>query len=569
VKRWQRRWRRRTEIATLLATLLAAPGLAQEPEVPADVSLSLGDSVRGELRGGVELPRRAPGLLRLSLVASRDTGWGTHALVELLLRTSKVLQAMPGHTDVPLRVGNLSLRRGGDMRWSHSHRSGRDADLLLYLVDEVNETPVLPDGFVALDAQGRARLGRGKREQRVRFDAARMWNAVATLLQDGHVQVQHLYLAEPLRQQLLAQARVIGAPEWLVQRARQVISEPAHAGRHDDHLHVRLYCSRADRLAGCSDDGPRWPWIQGFDHEVRRRVDDLLAELGEPDLEQRRSALVSLTWMQHADERATEALVWAAVHETVGLRAVALGALQKVPEPKAFQGLVRAAAEESEPLEVETLLRAALAVATPEQAPDVLAWLALDAGDLGERLAPATRSRLRAAVARTVRPWLLEAAAAPLVALLDDPDPGARRSALRSLECLANRHLADEDAAAHWFAREGGRGRLRWMIEGFMQRGLPVRGNAQVLAPRLIAILDGPDEAAALNAQAWLHLLLGDGPVEPVETATLRHRAWARWWDLHGERYRLDEADPVRADARPTLGPVTTLPGQVPAASSP
>lgn len=559
-----RRKASRWATGTVLATLLAAPRSARAQEVADEPSLSLGDSVRGELRGAVELPRRAPGLLRLSSVAGRDTGWGTRALVDLLLRTAAHLQTIPAHADVPLRVGNLSLRRGGEMRWSHSHRSGRDADVLLYLVDEANGMPVLPDAFVALDAQGRAKVGKGRHEQRVRFDAARMWNVVAALLQDGHVQVQHLYLAEPLRKLLLAEARATGAPESLVQRAQRVVTEPAHAGRHDDHLHIRLYCSRADRLAGCSDDGPRWPWVQGFDHEVRRRVDDLLADLGEPEGEVRRTALISLTWMQHADPRATDALVWAAVHETPELREVALAALQKLPEPRAFPGLVQAAREETNPQVVQTLLRAALAVAVPDEAPELLAWLAVDHADVLEPLPPEARSRMRSEVARTVRPWLLEEAAGPLVAMLDDPDVGARRSALRSLECLANRQLGNEDVAVHWYAREGEHGRLRWMVDGFAQRGLPVRATPEVLAPRLIGVLEGKDEGAALNAQAWLQHLLGAGPVEPVETATLRHRAWARWWDLHRSRYRMDEAEPA---TRPATA--TTLPDQVPAASSP
>ena len=29
-------------------------------------------------------------------------------------------------------------------------------------------------------------------------------------------------------------------------------------GGHDDHMHVRLYCTRADRFHGCKDVGPVW-----------------------------------------------------------------------------------------------------------------------------------------------------------------------------------------------------------------------------------------------------------------------------------------------------------------------
>ena len=548
-----------------------ASASANVPDASADApSLSLGDSVRGELIGAAELPRRAPGLLRLSLVAGRDSGWGTRALVDMLVRAAHVLQTLPDHANLPLRVGNLSLKRGGQMRWSHSHRSGRDADLMLYVVDEADGQPLAPDAFVKLDAQGRGRMGKGRREQKIRFDAARMWNAVAALLQDGHVQVQHLYLAEPLRRLLLAHARTAGAPEWLVQRARLVVSEPAHAGRHDDHMHLRLYCSRDDRLAGCSDDGPRWPWVQGFDHEVRRQVDTHLAELGELAVDRRSKAVRALTWLQHADRRATEALVWAAVHDVAEVRALALQSLLRAGEPAAFEGLVQAARDVAHTQAVEPLLHAALSLATVDAAPELLAWLAPDCGDLGERLDPEARSRLRSAVAQVVRPWLLEASALPLLGMLDAAEVTTRRSALRSLEFLANRPLRDEDAALHWYAQSGEHGRLRWMIAGFSARGLPVQAPPEVLAPRLIALLNGKDQAAAANAEAWLQRLLVEGPVERVPTTSLLHRSWARWWDLHRQRYRMDldtEVETARPDAVAVPDGVSGPP-RVPAATS-
>lgn len=131
----------------------ALPNFGDDGQNTNAISLSVGDSERGELIGGVELPRRANGLLRLSHVSSRNSGWGTRDLVDLILRAAQALHRLPEHRDVPLRVGNLSLPRGGEMRWSHSHRSGRDADILLFLLDH-NGNPQLPDDFVVLDARG-------------------------------------------------------------------------------------------------------------------------------------------------------------------------------------------------------------------------------------------------------------------------------------------------------------------------------------------------------------------------------------------------------------------------------
>ena len=34
--------------------------------------------------------------------------------------------------------------------------------------------------------------------------------------------------------------------------------QPGGAPPHDDHFHVRVYCSRTDRFHGCEDGGPVW-----------------------------------------------------------------------------------------------------------------------------------------------------------------------------------------------------------------------------------------------------------------------------------------------------------------------
>lgn len=525
--------------------------LLEDPPAPDAPSLSIGDQIEGELRGGVELPRRATGLVRLSVVAARDSGWGTRDLVDLLQRVAARLQRHPDHKEVPVRVGNLSLRQGGEMRWSHSHRSGRDADLLLYLLDETGE-PVAPDAFVTVNAGG---VGKWKKRE-VRFDAPRTWRLVAELLADGHVQIQHLYLAEPLRQMVLAHARTVGAPEALVQRAHRVLSEPGHSGKHDDHLHVRLYCSRADRLAGCQDDEPRWPWVQGYDHEVRRHLDQLIAELGEADPPRRLEAIERLRWLQRQDPRAVEALVWAAAHDVAEVRDPALNALLRVRAGAAFALLLRAAREVPASAALPLVL-GAVRVARREHAAELMGLLAPDCGSLGDRLTVAECSQVRGAVARAVRPWLVEEAAAPLLGLLDDPDVTTRRSALQSLAFLANRTLVDAATAFEWYEDSAHLGRLHWMVEGFALRDVAVHAPPHVLAPKLVALLQDPDEALAANAEAMLRQVLGNGPVEPTDTPARRHRAWARWWEVHRTRYDWSatlEAVRKAKDRRPGAG---------------
>jgi penicillin-insensitive murein endopeptidase len=525
-------------LTAALPGAVCAQGLADvDLAESATASLSLGDSAHGGLIGGVELPRRAPGLWRLSLVAQRGTGWATRGLVDLVLRIAADLDRKPEHAGAPVRIGNLSLRQGGEMRWSHSHRSGRDADVMLYLIDADGE-PIMPDEFVAVDARGEGRW----RRRPVYFDAPRMWHFVRALLTDTHVQVQHLYLADPLVRTLLAHARGRGEPEWILQRARTLLREPGHSGRHDDHLHVRLYCSRADRLAGCSDDGPRWPWVQGWDHEVRAEIERLVAELGEADADRRSAALDRLRWFQGESTLALDALVWAAAHEEEPLRQQALAAVVAHGAPGVFRLLWSAAHAAADGRATERLAWAALQVAQPVDTAEVLALLAPDGGELGARLDVDQRGALRTWAARTVRPWLLEEAAAPLADALDDADPATRRAVRTSLQWLANRPLATEAAARAWFDAEGLLSRWQWVVGGLAARGIAVVGEPpHRAAPKLVAELSAREGWRVANAEAMLRQLLNAGPESLGATSLRRHRAWARWWDVNHRRFAWGE----------------------------
>lgn len=502
----------------------------------AEPSLSLGNSVRGELRGGVELPRRAAGLQRLSVVARRDTGWGTQDTVDLLVRTAAWLQDIEMHKDVPLRVGNLSLQRGGDMRWSHSHKSGRDADLLLYLLDVETNAPVLPDEFVVLDAQGCGKVGPPRKVQRVQLDLPRMWHLLEVLVQDAHVQIQHLYLAEPLTRLILAHAVRQGADPTVVQRARTLLSEPAHSGKHDDHLHVRLFCNRQDKLAGCRDEDPVWPWVETYQYDVRKRVNSVLQALGEPEAATRIQAVADLTWLDAGDDRVTQGLCWAAAWDLPEPATAAFAALRRADRSEAVPCLLAAAAAVPMTAKAMELYELALDLAKPVHSPVVLPLMgrqgpaqlaALEAKDL---------SFLHFLAARAVAPWLLESAAVPLLGLLDDPSAPTRRVAHQALEALVNRHFVSDDAVRGWLERNGDKGRLRWLVEGFAARGISA-SVPELLVPRLLPLVGDSDTVVSLNADAWLRILVDDAPREPTSTPWLRQRAWMRWWDVSQNRY--------------------------------
>ena len=68
--------------------------------------------------------------------------------------------------------------------------------------------------------------------------------------------MQWVFMYEPIARRLIEHAVQIGEPEALIARARKACKQPGDSARHDDHMHVRVYCSSADRAYGCADIGP-------------------------------------------------------------------------------------------------------------------------------------------------------------------------------------------------------------------------------------------------------------------------------------------------------------------------
>jgi penicillin-insensitive murein endopeptidase len=112
------------------------------------------------------------------------------------------------------------------------------------------------------------------------FDVARNWALVRALLEEPRIEVQYLFINERLKQTLLDYARAHGEEPSLLDRADALLHQPGDSLPHDDHLHVRIFCSNDDRYFGCSDRGPiRW-WKKRYKYMppvVPRATIDMLA----------------------------------------------------------------------------------------------------------------------------------------------------------------------------------------------------------------------------------------------------------------------------------------------------
>lgn len=166
----------------------------------------------------------------------------------------EVATAFPG--GYPLRVGDLSGPLGGTHPRHRSHRAGRDADLLFFARDEGGLTA--PNaGWMHFDRFGLSALpGRV-----VAFDEARNWHLVRTLLMDDEARVKWLFCANELKARLLRYAIRHERSPQAVLRATWVLHQPSRGDPHDDHFHLRVGCSEAERGLGCTEDPPHWPWL--------------------------------------------------------------------------------------------------------------------------------------------------------------------------------------------------------------------------------------------------------------------------------------------------------------------
>ncbi len=195
---------------------------------------SIGAPNAGHLEGGM--------LLRGSHTLKQKEGshsWGLPELVHALQRAS--VKVAKKHRNSVMLVGDLSGRTGGFLERHGSHQTGRDADVGLYVMNSKGKS-VNVRHFVAFDS-----TGKGRELPWAVFDDARNWELVEALLQDEKANVRYLFISNPLRARLLAQAVKKKATKELIARAAAAMMSPPEADVHDDHIHVRIGCPESMR----------------------------------------------------------------------------------------------------------------------------------------------------------------------------------------------------------------------------------------------------------------------------------------------------------------------------------
>ncbi|MBI5501025.1 MAG: penicillin-insensitive murein endopeptidase [Deltaproteobacteria bacterium] len=242
----------------------------QPPEL-APPGTSVGDSNEGWLEAGVLVPDRGDGF---RAYRERERRYGSRRLTEVLEETAGWLQERwDGAT---LWIGDLSARSGGAVAGHHSHRAGRDVDLLFFTTS-ADGSAGRRARFMRFGEDGLAVGVAGP----VSLDLERNWALVAHLLEEYPQDVQWIFVSHGVKAALLTYALESGASLDTVERAVSVLHQPSDSAPHDDHFHVRLYCSADDLPYGCADRPPIWPWVRrGFDRLEHAPTDDaVLLEL--------------------------------------------------------------------------------------------------------------------------------------------------------------------------------------------------------------------------------------------------------------------------------------------------
>ncbi len=478
-----------------------------------DRSLSLGNASDGRLVNGKRLDPIGKHHRVIESTRRRGYHWGTDELVGLILRSAaRVAKAYPGAV---LQVGNMSKRGGGDIPVSASHNSGRDVDLPFYVLDAKGK-PVREHGFVKFEG--------GLVSGSLRFDVPRNWTLVKALLEDTAVQVHWIFVADPLREALLAHAKRKRETEALTERAAQVLGQPANSSEHAEHFHVRLYCARHERLEGCLNYGPMWTWVDDFAKELAAASTALAASFLAADVAKAVAAIQKVRVIRGTG--VISALVTVLGDTRRVLRVAASEALAVLDGAvEATPALARAALSANDAEEKARHVATLGAVGDARASDALLAVLA-------DRRVASPETRVEAA--RSLGRLQLPASVPGLVAALDDPAAPVRVASEEALDHVTGPRFgatpAGRRAWATFVSEHAGQPRSTWLRRGFASR-FRIDADKQPLrsvVTRLVALVRRGG-AVGRNARGLIGELTGHVVEQAHFTAFQLWRFYRSW----------------------------------------
>ncbi len=510
------------------------PDFAWLPGEDRELSRSIGDVTDGWVVNAVPIPQPHDHLRRIESQVPRELNYATREMIDLVESAAKhVAQAHPNSV---LYLGNFGADGGGDIPYSVSHNSGRDGDLAFYMLDSSGKLAA-PDDLLSFDSNGKARGADGTVYS---FDVARNWKLVEGLALAGHGQIQFVFVSNALRGKLLAEAKRVKADAKLITTASEFLSQPGGALPHNDHFHIRLYCSERDVVSGCINGGRKNNGFASHDDARAKTIEAAEKLLGSAD------ATVRLA--------ATQRLGLLSSSGSAGLLAKRLNddaAPVRAAAARALASMRREESAVSKRLAVETnaYVRAELVWALGDYGTKS-ATEALTAVLDAERLMTfddGTSVDLRVFVADVLS---LTEDARPVPALIEltaSEDQTARFRANRALKMLTNHDPgAKPKASLHeawqsWWKSHGKKSRDAWLLSGFSKFGVKAI-SVKYVWELTYAVLD--DDHLSYNAQRML-MRLSKREAPSLEWAKSdANFYWRRWFERRCPRLGCPKVPP-------------------------
>ena len=504
-----------------------------------EMSFSVGDTRDGYMVNGRPLP--APSLLlrQLPVQYERGLAYATTDMVELFVDTARAMEKKyPGTI---MYLGNMAAREGGDIPYSVSHNAGRDADIGFYLKDAEGKF-AHPQNLHKINRRFQSR----EEGPVYTFDLEKNTTLIELLLTHPKVRVQFIFLAKHLRTAIYRELVARGSSPELLERFEMSVQNQA---AHDDHFHVRIYCSNSDICAGCVDKSVIHPWhedpLPKREQCVARYASMLKKNKTEP--ESKAVALQRLALLGAASANESQ-IIKHLGHENSEVRLAAAMAASELSSG-VTQALVKQLAKESQPSVRLALIQTLSGFDTAQTRQTFMEEIVrrtsqTDAGFADEEMQTIFHFIIRHPHANNAKPLLDAMHAAARHALSDTK---AFEAVAHTFGVVVNmavkptlaEMLAHADA---WFAEHGTQTRQQWLIDGFKREGFQVTNLENADIPILLDAIDGPAEIS-LNAQLQLKKisrLKQDSLSWPVADARWHY---TRYFKRRAKKFRIDLSD--------------------------
>ena len=505
-----------------------------QKERDSNATFSVYDTRDGYLINGRSIESPSLYMRQMQVQYERGIAYGTTEFIQLLDHTARAMHKK--YPDTIMYLGNLGLRDGGDIPYSVSHNAGRDGDIAFYMKDGNGKF------YHPTDMSKINRRFQSKADPNITFDLEKNATLVETLLTQNVAPVQFIFVVRHLRTALRREFVARGASEDLLARFDATVMEQS---AHDDHFHVRIYCSNEDICAGCIDRSVIHPW-----HEDPVPKREACAEKHIKMLSSKRAT---------AEDRATslQRLALIGESERAGSRILKflndgdmnVRAAAAMASASLGQSAVSALAKQLD-VESESFVQLAIVDALVQNDSEQTAQAMLDTLQRIAEGRSAYDPQIVAKIIRHITHHPRTLYVEPLLSLsLSSPLASSQSDLRLALEVVTNHISSDADPSAAvtetraWFEKNSSKTRSQWLIEGFKKNGFAVSTLQNADIPLLLDAIDSPHRAISINAQLTLKTLSHleqDSLDWPISDARWHY---TRFFKRRAKKYKIDLSD--------------------------